>query len=37
METQTYIKQVLSEHLLTDDYKLLSTVAAKNKMEEIKA
>jgi ElaB/YqjD/DUF883 family membrane-anchored ribosome-binding protein len=37
MDTQTYIKQFLSEHLLTDDYKLLSTVAAKNKMEDIKA
>jgi len=34
METQQYI-QVLLEHLLTDDYMLLSTNTAKQQMEDI--
>jgi len=36
METEVYINQVLAEHLLTRDYKQLSTTEAKNILDKVK-
>jgi hypothetical protein len=36
MDTDIYIKQVLTEDLLTEDYHLLKAIAAKNKMDGLK-
>jgi hypothetical protein len=36
METKDYINQVLTEHLLTKDYKQLSTTEAKNILDKVK-
>jgi hypothetical protein len=37
MDTVSYTKQVLTEHLLTDTYKRLTPIEAKHKMETIKS
>ena len=36
METETYVKQILQEHLLTKDYRRLSETMAKNRLADIK-
>lgn len=36
MDAGTYIKQVLTEHLLANEFKQLSSESAKQKMENIK-
>jgi len=36
METETYIKQILKEHLLTKDYQKLPETTAKNRLADIK-
>jgi uncharacterized protein YaaW (UPF0174 family) len=36
METKVYINQVFTEHLLTRDYKQLSTTEAKNILDKVK-
>jgi hypothetical protein len=36
MDTSTYIRQVLTEHLLTDAYLQLSQLEARNRMEDVK-
>jgi hypothetical protein len=37
MDTLTYVKQILKDHLLTSAYKQLSSLEANNSMEAIKA
>jgi hypothetical protein len=37
MDLDSYVKQVLEEHLLTKDYEQLSEATAKQRMAEIKS
>jgi hypothetical protein len=37
MNKTTYIRQVLTEHLVTNTYRMLTAVKAKNQMETVRS